>query len=139
MYCIKYISKRYLKCHQQLHVSVFPFSHLQVVNFRIFCYTNDIVFKYEILYLNIRYIFYTIKGYVSLSIPYIFKYWTTQWGCLTWKLYANVLLTSNRLHDLHIKSVTVLKSMSKWFWVNDMSLNLHITKVMKVDLNYLQN
>jgi len=29
--------------------------------------------------------------------------------------------------------------MSKWFTVNDLSLNLHITKVMKVDLNYLQN
>jgi hypothetical protein len=29
--------------------------------------------------------------------------------------------------------------MSKWFTVNGLSLNLHITKVMEVDLNYLQN
>jgi hypothetical protein len=32
------------------HVSAFLFSHLQVVTFRIFCCTFDIVFKYEILY-----------------------------------------------------------------------------------------
>jgi Reverse transcriptase (RNA-dependent DNA polymerase). len=55
-------------------------------------------------------------------------------------LYANdisVLLTGNSLHDLQIKSVTVLNSMSKWFTVNGLSLNLYIIKVMKFDLNYL--
>ena len=52
---------------------------------------------------------------------------------------TSVILTGNRLNDLHIKSVTVLNSMSKWFTVNGLSFNLDETKVMKFDLNYLHN
>ena len=52
---------------------------------------------------------------------------------------TSVLLTGNRLNELQIKSVTVLNSMSKWFTVNGLSLNLDETKVMKFDLNYLHN
>ena len=52
---------------------------------------------------------------------------------------TRVLLTGDSLHDLQVKSVTVLNSTSKWFTVNRLSLNLDKTKVMKFDLNYVQN
>lgn len=52
---------------------------------------------------------------------------------------TSVLLTGNRLNNLQIKSVTVLNSMSKWFTVTGLSLNLDETKVKKFDLNYLHN
>jgi len=35
---------------------------------------------------------------------------------------TSVLLNGNRLNDLQIKSATVLKSMSKWFTLNGLSL-----------------
>lgn len=42
------------------------------------------------------------------------------------------------MHDLQIKSVTILNSLSKWFTINGLSLNLDKTKLMKFDSNHLK-
>lgn len=46
---------------------------------------------------------------------------------------TSVLLTDNGLHDLQIKLITVMYSMSKWFTVNKLLLNLDATKVITFD------
>jgi hypothetical protein len=57
-------------------------------------------------------------------------------------LYADdtsVLITGNSLHDLQMKSVSVLNYMSKRFAMNGLLLNLDETKVMKFNINHLQD
>jgi len=48
------------------------------------------------------------------------------------------LLLGKSIHDLQIKSVTTLNSLSKWFTINGFSLNLDETKITKSDSNHLQ-
>ena len=50
----------------------------------------------------------------------------------------SILLLGKSIQDLQIKSVPILNSLSKWFTINELPLNLDKTK-MKFDLNHLQN
>jgi hypothetical protein len=57
-------------------------------------------------------------------------------------LYADdtsILITDRPLHEVHNKTVTTLKYISKWFSVIGLSVNVDKTKTIKLDLSHSQH